>query len=55
MDAIDRAILKGWNCTDHEKLNGQTWEEFENALAGKKLFLFGAGQGADFYFHKYRE
>ena len=55
MDAIDRAIRKGWNCTEHEKLNTQTWEEFENVLRGKKLFLVGAGQGVNFYFHKYGE
>ncbi len=55
MDAIDRAILKGWACTENEKLSRQTWEEFENVLRGKKLFLFGAGQGVNFYFHKYGE
>ena len=36
MDAIDRAILKGWACTENEKLSRQTWEEFENVLRGKK-------------------
>lgn len=55
MDAIDRAILKGWDCTDNEKLGKQTWEDFEKALDGKRLFLFGVGQGTDFYFHKYKE
>lgn len=55
MDAIDRAILEGWACTENEKLCRQTWNEFEGVLKRKKLFLFGAGQGADFYFRKYRE
>ncbi len=55
MDAIDRAILKSWDDTDNEKLSKQTWDEFETAVKGKKLFLFGAGQGADFYFCKYKE
>lgn len=55
MDAIDGAILKGRENTDNGKLGRQTWEAFEKALEGKKLFLFGAGEGAEFYFRKYKE
>ncbi len=53
MDAIDRAIVKSWHISRNEKLNAQTWKEFEESLNEKKLFLFGAGRGADFYYEKY--
>lgn len=55
MDAIDKAIINGWNYSDNKKLNHQTWKDFELALVGKKLFLFGVGHGADFYFKKYKK
>ena len=55
MDAIDRAIAKGWHLSNNRKLNGQTWQEFEEALDGKNLILFGVGNGADFYFYKYQK
>ena len=42
MDAIDRAIVKSWHISRNEKLNAQTWKEFEESLNEKKLFLFGA-------------
>lgn len=55
MDAIDRAIEQNWQRTDNKKLSKQTWEEFEVASESKKVFLFGGGRGADFYFYKYKE
>ncbi len=54
MDAIDRAIEKNCYQTDNKKLNGQTWAEFEKASKNKKVFLFGGGKGAEFYFLKYK-
>ena len=35
MDAIDRAILKGWACTENEKLRGLI--QTENPLAMPKM------------------
>ncbi len=53
MDAIDRAIEQNWQRTDNIKLSQQTWAEFEKASENKKVFLFGGGRGAEFYFYKY--
>lgn len=55
MDAIDRAIAAKWHIMDNSILNGQTWEEFEDAIKGKKVVLFGIGNGAEYYFYKYKE
>lgn len=55
MDVIDRAIEQNWQHTDNKKLSKQTWAEFEKASEDKKLFLFGGGRGAEFYFFKYKD
>ncbi len=54
MDVIDRAISKGWHLSNNSKLNFQTWEEFENIAQKRDIFLFGVGDGADFYFYHYQ-
>lgn len=54
MDAIDIAIEQNWQQTDNKKLSKQTWEEFEKVSENKKVFLFGGGKGAEFYFLKYK-
>lgn len=43
MDCIDRAIEKGNAVSTLQELNGQTWEMFEQAVRGRKLFLYGVG------------
>ena len=50
MAVISRAIENGRHISDREDLDSQTWELFENIVRGKKLFLFGLGNGASFYF-----
>lgn len=55
MDPIAEAIVGGWQYSETCRLKSQRWEEFEKAAAGKHIFVFGIGIGADFYFSKYRE
>ena len=52
MDIIDRAVEQGLHVSGINRLNGQSWEEFEAAVKGKKLFLFGTGACAGIYFER---
>lgn len=54
MDVIDRAIEKGLHISGISRLNGQTWEEFEAAAKGKKVFLFGTSACARVYIERYK-
>lgn len=54
MDVIDRAIEKGLHHSEREEWNKQTWADFEYAIQGKKVFLYGVGLGADCYFNRYK-
>jgi CDP-glycerol glycerophosphotransferase (TagB/SpsB family) len=45
MDVIDNAIEKKWYITDDEMINRQSWEMFAQKSAGKKIFLYGVGDG----------
>lgn len=57
-DAIDRAIEKGKHNSVHTELTNQTWEQFDEAVRGKNLFLFGVGESADLFWKRsahYRE
>ena len=53
MDAVSRAISKGLHISKIEKLNSQSWEEFEQKVENRKLFLFGTGVCAGFFWDKY--
>ena len=53
-DSISNAIQKGYHICKRNSIESQTWEEFEQALPGKRLFIFGTGKGADYYFRKGR-
>lgn len=53
MDIIAKAIENKKNISSIEKLNHQTWEQFEQARIGKKVFLFGAGACSPYYWRKY--
>lgn len=55
MDAIDRAIRNGYQKSDCIALQNKTWQDFEEAVKGKQVFLFGIGQGADFFYNKYKQ
>lgn len=53
MDILDAAITKKYHEIPGAHLFNETWEQFETAIVGKKLFLFGIGVGADYYYYKY--
>lgn len=42
--------MKGYHHTDNEKIKNQTWEEFYEACSDKKLFVYGIGQAANYFF-----
>lgn len=54
MDVIQRAMEKELHISQNEKLNMQTWQMFNESAADKKVFLFGTGAGADFFFKNYK-
>lgn len=55
MSVISEAIKKGFHISGRDELDHQTWELFEDKVHGKKLFIFGIGNGAAFYLSKYRK
>ena len=55
MAVISNAIEKGYNISGRNELDNQTWEMFQEKVCGKKLFLFGLGNGATFYFKKCKQ
>lgn len=48
-DPISNLIDKGLNISNKDIFNDQTWENYAQALCGRHLFLFGIGNGFDFY------
>lgn len=52
MAVISKAIKKELHISGRDELDNQTWEIFEDKVRGKKLFIFGVGNGAVFYFQK---
>lgn len=54
MDIIDYAMQQELYLTEREEIKRQTWADFECALSGKKLFLFGTGAGTGYYFGQYK-
>lgn len=53
MDVIQQAIEKGLHISENEKLNAQTWQAFMENAVDKKIFLFGTGACADYFFKNY--
>lgn len=54
MNVIQHAMRKGLHISQNEKLNVQTWQMFTKSAADKKVFLFGTGAGAEFFFQNYK-
>lgn len=52
MAVISKAIEKGFHISGRDELDNQTWDMFQEKISGKKLFLFGLGNGAAYYFKK---
>lgn len=55
MDIIQRAMEKNLHISGNEKLDGQTWQMFAESAADKKVFLFGIGACADYFFKYYKD
>ena len=53
MRILDQAIEEKLYIRSDKVLRNGTWERFESNIKHKRLFLFGAGEGADYIFHKY--
>ena len=52
MASISKAIENGFHISGRAEVDNQTWELFEDKVYGKKLFIFGVGNGAAFYLNK---
>lgn len=52
MDCIDRAIKKMQHISNHLYVNEQTWKNFWSIAEKKRLYVFGAGVAADFFFSR---
>lgn len=53
MDLIDYAVRQKPYLSEQGEVLRQTWDAFDRAVRGKKLYLFGAGAGTDYFFTKY--
>lgn len=53
MDIIDYAVQQEPYLSEQGEILKQTWDDFDRAVKGKKLYLFGAGAGADYFFTRY--
>lgn len=54
-DPISIIIEKNRYIANIDKFSGQAWESYEQALCGRKLFIFGIGNGFDYYITRYKE
>lgn len=55
MDAIERAIKRNLHISKNEKVNQQTWEEFDEVKKKKHIFVFGTGVCAGLYWTRYKD
>lgn len=55
MDVIQQAIERNLHISQNEKLNLQTWQMFKESAEDKKVFLFGTGACAEYFFKNYRD
>lgn len=54
MDAIDKIIVsEGYDNLPLDKYY-YTWEEFEKAVGNSKFCMFGVGEGANFFYFRYK-
>lgn len=53
MDVVDNAIKKGYHNHNIPKLLQAGWDDFETTVSGRKLFLYGLGEGIPFLWDKY--
>lgn len=55
MDVIQRAIEKGLHIFENKKMCAQTWQMFTESAVDKKVFLFGTGACADYFFQNHSD
>ena len=53
MDAIDRIIHYRPYLIENLAFLKETWQDFESVAVGRKIFLYGVGEGANLYLRKY--
>ena len=53
MDIIQRALERKYHISHSEDLNQQTWEQFQTACQGRKVFLFGLGAAGSYLILNY--
>lgn len=52
-DIISRAMKKKMHLCDDIGTEKQTWEAFGESIRGKRLFLFGVGEGLNYFLRNY--
>lgn len=54
MEIIQKALEQKLYVTKKENLKNQTWKDFEKAVTSKKVWIFGAGNTAEFFWERYK-
>lgn len=52
-DVISHALKRGWYKTKNRKIRKQNWQDLKKEVSGKKLFVFGCGDGAEYFCQRY--
>lgn len=55
MDKIDFAINNRWHLTTDKRLAESRWDDFERIAENRKVVIYGVGNGADWFFIKYKD
>ena len=53
MDVVDNAIKKGYHVNNIPELSKTGWDDFEKAVSGRELFLYGIGDAIPFLWERY--
>ena len=51
---IERVIKRNLKKIEEKKAYTKSWKEFQDEARGKKVFLFGVGAGAEYYWQNYK-
>lgn len=54
MDLIDYAMQQELYQNESAEIRKQAWTDFDHAVSGRNIFVFGTGAGADYFFGKYK-
>ncbi|MCM1154890.1 MAG: CDP-glycerol glycerophosphotransferase family protein [Roseburia sp.] len=53
MDIISRAMKRKRHLCDDIEMEGQKWEVFNECIKGRQLYLFGVGEGMNYFLRNY--